>query len=299
MISAERPASELRVISSRRSIPVHLGEIWQYRELLVGLIRKELKVRYKNSVLGFAWSMIQPVFLLVVYSIVFGILGAGFKSFAIWLLCGLIVWTLVSTTLSTATQSVTGNQHLVSKVPFPRAVLPLATLGSALVHFVLQFGTFLVILGITRHHVDWSYVWLLPIAIIVTTVLLAGMALVLAATNVYARDTQHLLDLALIGMFWLNPILYEYMRAASWFSHRGWPSWMPLLNPFTGIIIVFQRAIYGVASVGTNPVRPLLPDASVWWYLRNLGIIGAFGVVIFLLGLRMFDRAEGNFAEVL
>ena len=131
----------------------------------------------------------------------FSILGAGFRDFAIWLLGGLIVWTLVSTTLSTATQSVTSNQYLVSKVPFPRAVLPLSTLGSALVHFVLQFLTFVVILAVSRHRVDLAYVWLLPIALLVTTVLLAAFALMLGAVNVYARDTQHLLDLALIGLF--------------------------------------------------------------------------------------------------
>jgi ABC-2 type transport system permease protein len=240
--------------------------------------------------------MIQPVFLLGVYSLVFGILGAGFKNFAIWLLCGLIVWTLVSTTLATATQSVTANQHLVSKVPFPRAVLPLATLGSALVHFVLQFGTFVVILAITRHGVALEYVWLLPIALVVTTIVLAGMSLLLSALNVYARDTQHLLDLALIGMFWLNPILYQYELASAWFAARGWPAGTPLLNPFTSVIITFQRAIYGVSSIDG---KALLPDGSPLWYLRNLIIVGIIGVVMFAWGLRVFDRAEGNFAEVL
>jgi ABC-2 type transport system permease protein len=288
--------SELRVISSRRSNSAHLREIWAYRELVSGLIRKELKVRYKNSVLGFVWSMVQPVFLLAVYSVVFSIIGAGFKDFAIWLLGGLIVWTLVSTTLSTATQSVTSNQYLVSKVPFPRAVLPLSTLGSALVHFVLQILTFAAILVISRHHVDLAYLSILPVALLVTTLLLAGFALVLGAINVYARDTQHLLDLALIGLFWLNPILYEYQRMAAWFTHRGWPSWIPLLNPFSPVIITFQRAIYGTTRAGA---KQLLPDESVWWYLRNLGLVGVFAIAVFLLALRWFDRAEGNFAEVI
>ena len=294
--NAASASSELRVISSRRSAPAHLREIWAYRELVSGLIRKELKVRYKNSVLGFAWSMVQPVFLLAVYSIVFSILGAGFRDFAIWLLGGLIVWTLVSTTLSTATQSVTSNQYLVSKVPFPRAMLPLSTLGSALVHFVLQFLTFVVILAVSRHRVDLAYVWLLPIALVVTTVLLAALALMLGAVNVYARDTQHLLDLALIGLFWLNPILYEYQRMVLWFTHRGLPSWIPLLNPFSSVIITFQRAIYGTPSSGT---KLLLPNDGPLWYLRNLGVVGVFAVALFLLALRWFDRAEGNFAEVI
>lgn len=275
---------------------VHVAEIWEYRELLDGLIRKELKVRYKNSVLGFVWSMVQPVFLLGVYTLVFSILGAGFDDFPIWLLCGLIPWTLVSTTLSTATTSVVANQGLVSKVPFPRAVLPLATLGSALVHFVLQMCAFGIVLVIVWHPVDWSYIWLLPIALLVTAMLLAGMSLVLATLNVYARDTQHLLELALVAMFWANPIVYQYERAAVWFKGQGLPGWLPLLNPFTSVITTFQRTIYGTARAGE---MQLLPDVTQWWYLRNLTLVGVLAVCLMLLGLFIFDRAEGNFAEVL
>ena len=116
------------------------------------------------------------------------------------------------------------------------------------------------------------------------------------AVNVYARDTQHLLDLALIGLFWLNPILYEYQRMVLWFTHRGWPSWIPLLNPFSSVIITFQRAIYAAPSSGT---KLLLPTDGPLWYLRNLGIVAVFAVALFLLALRWFDRAEGNFAEVI
>lgn len=306
MDNAVRGSAELRVISAHRPLRVHVAEIWEYRELLEGLIRKELKVRYKNSILGFVWSMVQPVFLLSVYALVFSILGASFDNFPIWLLCGLIPWTFVSTSLSTAATSVTANQHLVSKVPFPRAVLPLATLGSALVHFTLQMGAFAIVLVVARHNIAWDYVWLLPIALLVTVLLLAGLALMLAVLNVYARDTQHLLDLALIAMFWANPILYQYTRASLWFSGRGWPSGLPLLNPFTSVIITFQRVIYGTDRIAIKPVapnfdrwKPLLPHASQWWYLRNLGIVGAIAVGLVVLGLYVFDRAEGNFAEVL
>ncbi len=288
--------NELRVIAARRSNRTHVREIWQYRELLLGLINKELKVRYKNSVLGFFWSMAQPVFLLCVYTLVFSILGAGFDNFAIWMLCGLVVWTLVSTALATAVQSITANQHLVSKVSFPRAVMPLATLGSALVHFVLQSIAFGIVLVVMQHQVDWSYMWILPIAIVVLTLFLASLALLLATVNVYARDTQHLLDLALIAMFWASPILYEYHRASGWFVNRGWPDWTPLINPFTSVIVVFQRAIYGTAFAGD---RQLLPDVGQAWYLRNLGILAVVSVALLAFGLRMFDKAEGNFAEIL
>ena len=296
MSSAGGSRTELRVVAARRSIVTHVREIWTFRELLGGLIRKELKVRYKNSVLGFLWSMAQPVFLLAVYSFVFSILGAGFENFAIWLLCGLIVWTLVSTTLITSVTSITLNANLVGKVPFPRAVLPLSTFGSAMVHFFLQFGTFAVILMATRHHIEWSYVWLLPIALLALSLLLAASALVLSVVNVRARDTQHLLELALTAMFWINPIVYEYQLIVRWLVAHSWPTWLPLINPVTAIITTFQRVIYGAAAVDD---RQLLPDVGAWWYLRNLLIVAGVSVVLLLGALRYFDREEGNLAEVL
>lgn len=294
-MSAATPA-DLRVIAARRSNRVHLRDIWSYRELLGSLVGKELKVRYKNSILGFFWSMAQPVFLLAVYSLVFAILGAGFRDFAIWVLSGLVVWTLVSTTLTTSVVSITTNQQLVSKVAFPRAVMPLATVGGALVHFVLQSTALSVVLLVVWHPVDWAYVWMLPLALVVLSLFLAGLALFLSTINVYARDTQHLLDLALIAMFWASPILYEYHRVAEWFTKHGWPSWTPLLNPFTSVITVFQRAVYGTDHVGD---RPLLLDVNQWWYLRNLGVLALVSLALFALALRTFDRAEGNFAEIL
>jgi ABC-2 type transport system permease protein len=291
--SSEPP---LVVVGQRRALLTHLREIWEYRELLGGLIRKELKVRYKSSALGFVWSMIQPVFLLVVYSVVFSVLGAGFADFGIWLLCGLIVWNFVSTTLQTSTQAITANAFLVGKVRFPRAVLPLAATGAAAVHLLLQMVAFGIVIAVVRHPVDWSYMWLLPFAGLALVVLCSALALVLAALNVYARDTQHLLDLAILGWFWLTPILYQYERVAAWLEARDVPGWLALLNPLTPIVITFQRAIYGVASVDG---LPLVPDEGQLWYLGTVGIVAAFGVVAVLVALQLFDRAEGNFAEAL
>lgn len=296
MPKAASASSGLRIIAPRRNLTAHLAEIWDFRELLAGLIKKELKVRYNHSTIGFVWSMAHPLFLLGVYTFVFSVLGSGFPGFSVWLLCGLIYWTLVSTTLTTSVQSITSNYRLVTKVRFPRAVLPLGALGSALLHFLLQFGTFMIIVVVLRHPVDFRFVWLLPIALLVTGVLLASMALFLSVMNVWARDTKHLLDLAMIALFWLNPIIYEYHRASGWFVNRGLPAWMPLLNPFTSVITTFQRAIFGSSTVGE---RRLLPDVGPMWYLRNLSIVGVISVVLLIVGLWMFDRSEGNFAEAL
>jgi ABC-type polysaccharide/polyol phosphate export permease len=283
-------------MSARRSIPSHVREIVRYRELIGLLVRKELKVRYQHSVLGFAWSMIQPLFLLAVYSVVFAILGAGFAAFAIWVLCGLLVWTLISTSLIKATDSITSNTSLVGKVKFPRAVLPLSSVGAALVHFCLQSVAFVVILAITRHAVDWAYVWLLPLALLTSIIVCSAFALLLAPLNVYARDTMHLLDLLVLGWFWMTPILYQYELASSWFARHSIGEWVLLANPATPIVITFQRAIYGSANADGTA---LLPDRGPLWYLLILAVTAAAWSAVLALALRGFDRADVHMAETL
>jgi ABC-type polysaccharide/polyol phosphate export permease len=296
VIRAPSGAPELRLMSARRSVPAHLREIARYRELIAILTRKELTVRYQHSVLGFTWSMIQPVFLLVVYTVVFAILGAGFARFAIWVLCGLLAWTLVSTGLLTATQSITSNASLVGKVKFPRAVLPLSSVGAALVHFCLQSIAFAVVLLATRHPVDWAYMWLLPMAVLTCLVVCAALALLLAPLNVYARDTIHLLELLVLGWFWVTPILYQYELSAKWFSNHGIGEWILLINPITPIVITFQRAIYGSATV--DDLR-LLPSNGPLWYLAVLAVTAAVWGGLLALALRAFDRADVHLAETL
>jgi ABC-2 type transport system permease protein len=294
--SSPAVAAELRPMSGRRSAIAHLREIIQYRELLVMLVRKELTVRYKNSALGFTWSMVQPLFLLVVYTAVFAILRAGFERFAIWVLCGLLVWTLISSSLITATVSITSNASLVGKVKFPRAVLPLASVGGALVHFFLQMVAFVGVLAVTRHPVDWEYVWLLPIALATALILCAALALLLAPANVYARDTMHLLEMLVLGWFWATPILYQYARAAEWLDGKGVGEWALLANPATPIVTTFQRALYGRDFAGDIQ---LLPDHGPGWYLGMLLITAAVWSAIGYVALRVFDKADVNLAETL
>jgi ABC-2 type transport system permease protein len=295
--TARRPTTdELRPMAVRRSVPQHVRELVQFRELLWSLTRKELTVRYKHSALGFLWSMVQPLFLLVVYTAVFAILGAGFPRFAIWVLCGLLVWTFASTGMLTGTTSITANGPLVGKVKFPRAVLPLASVGSALMHFLLQSIAFAVVLIVTRHAVDWEYMWLLPIALFVAVLVVSGLVLLLAPLNVLARDTMHLLELLVLGWFWMTPILYQYERAVPFLERHGIPGEVLLLNPFTSVVITFQRAIYGTSEVDGIA---LLPDEGPLWYLGVLLATGVVATLILAVALKVFDRADANLAEAL
>lgn len=298
-----RGAESTRVITPRPSLRRRLAEIWRFRELLGGLVRKELKVKYKNSALGFFWSMLNPALYLGVFYIVFQLfLGSGIPAFAIYLLSGLLVWNLFSTALGAATGSVVANGSLVKKVYFPREILPLAAVGASLVHFFLQSLVLLGALALFRYGVSPTYCLMLIPALVVLLLFTAALGVLLAAINVYVRDAQHLLELVLLAWFWMTPIVYQYRLVADKIAAKGWRPGLLLLNPITSIVLVFQRAIYNrvEATAADGTVIPILPaDASAWWYLSHLLIVGAGSVLLALGALAVFRRLEANFAEEL
>jgi ABC-2 type transport system permease protein len=252
-------------------------------------------------VLGFAWSMLNPLFLLLVYTVAFTILGQSFEWFSIWLLSGLLLWNFFATGLSTSTGSVVGNGYLVSKVNFPREVLPLASIGAAFIHLMFSTALMTIVLVATRFDVDWAYLWLTVPAVLAVVVLVCAMGILLSAANAYARDTTHLLELFLLAWFWLTPIVYPYQLVADKLGAQGFSQYIPLLNPITPSIIAIQRGVYGTASIvrKDGTVQQLLPDMSQWWYLRNIGITLACACILLALAIKIFDRAEANFAEVI
>jgi ABC-2 type transport system permease protein len=276
-------------------------EVWRYRELLGNLVRKELKVKYKNSALGFVWSLLNPALYLGVFYVVFQlVLKAGIPDFAIFLLAGLLPWNLFASSLGASCQSVVGNASLVGKVWFPREILPLAAVGAALVHFFLQLSVLLAALLVFRYAPDPAYVPVALVALVVLVVLSAALGIGLSALNVPLRDTSHLLELALLAWFWVTPIVYQYQalgdRLGNW----------ALLNPMTPVVLSFQRAIYGERQVtaggssrlGTTTTA-ILPDESVLWYFRNVAILGVVSVLLLLGALWLFGKLEGDFAEEL
>jgi ABC-2 type transport system permease protein len=278
--TADGATKPIRLVAPRRSVIEHLQGIWLYRELLVALVRKELKVKYKNSALGFAWSLLNPLLYLVVYYYVFEVmLGSGIPNFPLFLLSGLLVWNLFSTSAVTGVSAIVANGSLVKKVSFPREVLPLAGVGAALVHFLLQT---IAIPGL-----------------LVTLLLAAALAILLSAANVYARDTQHLLELVMLMWFWLTPIVYPYRLVQDKLDAHG-ISWIALLNPMTSVTLAFQRALYGhvdSAGRGSSGAEILPAHAGALWYLGNLALVAAGAAVLLVLAIMVFDRVEGSFAE--
>lgn len=280
---------------SDRPGPVRrIRDIWTYRELLGNLVRKELKVKYKNSALGFVWSLLNPMLYLVVFWIVFTkFMPASIPSFAIFLLAGLLPYNLFSASLGGGTGAITGNVGLVGKVWFPREILPLAAIGAALVHFGLQLLVLAGALVAFWYQPAWSYLPLLIPALLVLLVLVGALAIALSAINVYARDTQHLLELVLLAWFWMTPIVYPYAQVRE--KVGDWA----LLNPLTSIVITVQRAIWGnhTVKLASGKTEAAVPDLSQWWYLRNLGILFAVAMALVFFAFWIFGRLEDDFAE--
>lgn len=288
----------MNVVAPRRTVAQSLAGIWRYRELLLNLVRKELKVRYKNSSLGFFWSMLNPAMYLVVFYVVFQlVLKAGIPYFPVFLLSGLLGWNFFSASLAGATGSITGNASLVNKVWFPREILPLASMGANFVHFLLQGLVLVIALVVFRFDVDWGYLWLVVPAIVALVLFTAAFSIFLAAANVYARDTQHFLELALLAWIWMTPIIYQWDLQARVLGEHGASPMVTLLNPMTSIVLALQRSLYGITV--TDEGSRLLPLESSLWYFRSLAVVALVATVLLVLALRMFARVEGSFSEEL
>jgi ABC-2 type transport system permease protein len=290
-----------RVVSSKTSLGFKLRQLWRYRELFSSMVRRDLKVRYKGSVLGFFWSILSPAMFLGVYYVVFQlVLRTGIPLFALWLLCGLLVWNLFTTSVSSACGAVVQNASLVKKVAFPREILALAPVGAAVVHFFLQAIVLVMALVLFRHPVSVPYLPALLVALLALVLFATGLGILLAALNVRLRDTEHLLELLLLLWFWATPIIYPYRMVSDRLVEHGLPEWLFALNPVTPIVLTFQRAIYNeveIRDAAGTVTLPLLPVEP--WYLLGVVVVGVTSIVFIAVALTIFGRLEGSFAEEL
>lgn len=292
-----------RIVSAKVSVVTRLKEIWKARELLVFLVRKELKVRYKSSALGFLWSFLNPALILAIYFIVFRYLVPnGIHDFAVYLFCGLLPWNLFNTTILSSSGTLVAHAGIVKKVAFPREILPLAQVGVACMYFLFQVCILVVFL--VGFHVlpDWKYAPILLYALACDIVLSAALALLLSALNVYMRDIEHLVQVVLVAMFFGPPIVYPFANVASKLGVHGLV-WLYLCDPLVPIVLSFQRCIFGnvapPVAVATALHPKILPVEGHLWYLALLSAVMAFSIVLFFFAMFVFRRVEGNFAEEL
>lgn len=275
------------------------SQTWLRWELLAHLVRKDLKVKYQGSVLGFLWSLANPLLLLVVYTFVFQlVLKSGIPSFGFFLLSGLLVWNAFSGAVGSASGAVVGNAGLVKKVRFPLVVLPLSPVGFTAVHFGLQLLVLVVVMLATGYtHFLGPHLLLAVPALGVALLLTVALCFLMAGLNVRYRDTQHIVEVALMAGFWLNPIVYSVALVRDHLQ-SGWMYDLYYLNPMAGVVTSMQRALYG-----QNPTLPgggtVLADPGYAFYLERLGIGAVVSAVLLVVGVRVYNRLSADFAEEL
>jgi ABC-2 type transport system permease protein len=311
---AAKRGSTTRIVTPTISVRQRLREIWLSRELLIYLVRTEIKVKYKNSVLGLVWSMVSPAMTLAIYFFVFQIvLGNHTPNFVIFLFAGLLLWNLFSLGVLTGTGVVVNNAGIVKKVSFPREILSLAAVGSACVFFFFQAIVMVLFMIVLHHGPDWSYLPVLLLALITGIILACAIAVLLSGINVYLRDTQHLIEVILTAWFWACPIVYLYQQQIGSRLGPSGRTWVYFLNPMVPLVLSFQRCIYAVTTayttattkvgnhvVHTTTVYEVLPPTKgmLWYVGLDLGVL-FLSVCLFLIALATFGRLEGNFAEEL
>ena len=272
-------------------------------ELLAELVRKDLKVKYKNSALGFVWSMANPLLYLAVFTLVFTFfLPNGVPKFAVLFMSGFLVWSFFNGATLHATGAIVGNANLVKKVRFPRLVLPLASVGFAGVHFVLQLLVFFVFLVPFYPDAFGPQLWLLVPALAVAVAFTTAMSLLASALNVRYRDVQHLLEIVMLAWFWITPIVYPVTVVRDRLAEKGllWMFKFYMANPMTAVVVAAQRAIYNHPVVATaDGPRQVLPAGGDGFYLQWLGVAAAVSALLLAVGLWTFRRLQADFAEEL
>jgi ABC-2 type transport system permease protein len=276
-------------------------ELASYREILLNLVRKELKVKYTASVLGAVWSLLNPVVFLAVFSFVVIVTRNNMPDFPVYLLSGLLAWNLFSNSLLQGARSVVDNASLVKKVYFPREILPLASIGVTLVDFVLQSAVLFVFMIVIGYDVHLHALWMYPLAVVTLLAFTLAVTFWVAGLNVRYRDVQHLLNLGLLVWFWLTPIVYQGALVEGFLTERSSSLWnLFLLNPLATIVFGFQRALYGTVSFVQDGAESfVLPNVSLSWLAGMLALVLVGSLLLLGYTWRLFFRLSGDFAEEL
>ena len=266
------------VIRARKGwIPLDWAELVHYRELLYFLIWRDVKVRYKQTLLGVAWAVLQPVFGMVVFTIIFGNFAkipSDGMPYAVFVYAGLLPWTFFSNGVSQAGQSLISQQNLLTKIYFPRLFVPAAAIGVALVDLAISFAVMAGIMAWYRVMPGWGVLWL-PLLVILTTLAGLGIGLVLAALTVTYRDVRFVIPFMMQAWMYLSPVVYPVTMVPE--KYR----WALALNPMAGIIDGYRSAILGTP-----------------WKPGTLAISSAVAMAVFVFGLYYFKKTERRFADI-
>ncbi len=262
----------------QRNSDLGLGEIWKFRELIVILAMRDIKVRYKQTALGIAWSVIQPLFLMIIFSLLFGRLAkipSDGVPYPVFVFSGLLVWNFFSTGVSSCSNSLVGSSAMISKVYFPRMVIPLASVGVSLVDFAISACVLLILMLFYSVGFTWQ-ILLVPLFAFGVFFSVLGVGLWLSAITVTYRDFRYIVPFMLQIWMYITPVIYPVS-----FIPEGY-RWLIYLNPVMGWVSGARSAFLG------TPIDWLAIACSL-----------VFSALCVYIGLRYFCKAEQRFADVI
>lgn len=255
-----------------------LRELYQYREMIVSLVRKDLKGRYKGSALGFLWTFLNPLLQLLVYTVVFSvILKSGIPNYYLHLFVALVPWIYFASALTTGAKLVLDQKNMIKKIWFPREVLPLAYSISGFCNMLFSFVIIFAVIGVMRLGVNFAALpWLIPVMLI-QFVLVLGINLITSAVTVYVRDLEHIMGVISMAWMYLSPVVYGIS-----YVPESWHRWY-LLNPIAPLLLAYRDILY----YQTAPALHQLFPAAV------------ISFAVLAVGFLTFSRLQRRFAEEL
>lgn len=252
-------------------------DLYQYRELLKSNIKKEIRGKYKGAWLGVVWSYLNPLLMLIVYSVVFSkIMRIQIPNYTMFLFTALIPWTFFTTTVSQGAFSIIANGNILKKVYFPREIIPISIVTSNVITFLISCIIMFIFIIVTGLGFSW-YALFFPLILISQYILLMGITFVLSSITVYIRDVEHIITVLLMVMFYGTPIVYSMDMVPA--SMKG----ILLLNPMTPIINSYRDVLF----------YKQMPN------LLSMGIIVIISIIVFIFGLFIFRKLQRGFAEEL
>ncbi|MCJ7691573.1 MAG: ABC transporter permease [Clostridiaceae bacterium] len=259
----------------------NIKTLFSYRELIFSLTKKELKVKYRGSVLGFFWSLLNPILIMVVYSFVFSIImRVEVEDYAIFLVSALLGFNFLSNSVNNGVSSISANGNLVNKIYFPREILPISIVFANLMNFLFEIIALFIVLAVLGYKF-YMYLYLLPLVIFIQFFLATGFTLLVSSLNVFFRDIQHLVSIVMMVWFFATPIIYPIDMVPEKFRI------ILMFNPMTLFTMLYRNIFYYVKHKQGFEMPGL--------YAIVLGI--GVSILIFLVGYFVFKKLEPRFAE--
>lgn len=273
------PAQPLVVIEPGKSLSLQkLYDVWAYRELLYFLTWRDVKVRYKQTALGAAWAILQPLFMMIIFTIFFGRLAGvstGDVPYALFALAGLVPWTFFANSVTASSNSLVGSANLITKVYFPRLIVPAAAMMAGLVDFMLSF-LLMIVLMIYYQVRPTTYLLFLPVLVLMTALFSLGVGTWMSALNVKYRDIRFALPFLIQLWLFVSSVI---LPSSSIPQKYRWLLWF---NPMSGIIEGYRSALFGIPFDWTS-----------------IGIAGLLTVVVLVFAIHSFNRVERSFADII